>query len=768
MSFALSALPRIAACALAAVLLAPCIAAAQTPSPFSGTPAAIPGIIQAEAFDRGGQGVAYNDTTPTVNDGGQLYRGTEGVDIFGAPEQGNFVVKNFALGEWMTYTVEVAANGRYDFQVRVASKVDTARFHIEIDGNDVTGSVAVPHTSTTTWEAYQWFVVKKRVPLTAGTHVMKIVSDAEWVGLDAFNITASFLGTPFGGTPAAIPGIIQAENFNEGGEGVAYHDTDSRNDGLDAGVQYRTNEAVDLFTSPGSPDYVVKNFATGEWMVYSVNVATSGIYDFKARVATKLDTSRFHIEIDGVNVTGSVAVPHTSTTTWEDYQWIVAKTFVPLEAGTHYLVIASDEQWVGLDAIEVVPGYSGTPHSGTPAAVPGTIQAENFDDGGEGVAYHDTDSRNDGVDAGVQYRTTEAVDLFTSPGAPEPGNYVVKNFNTGEWMAYTINVQTTGQYDLKVRLASKIDTEKLHFEIDGNNVTGTYLVPNTGGWEVYQLHTVKTNLQLTAGTHVLKVVSDEQWPGLDYFQITPSDPGVVEFSCDFENGWVACGFAEQKFNDGQPRATIGSTFSRDGAKAVRLLTKPTDNGVSNSNAAVRDDLSLGSLSDCAPGKEQWWAHSTLFPDDFHPPADGPDEFGVFFDFHHEGPLGGEGQANFVVTMVGNRITFYGFGGATVGHSSRDPGFFRGLSVIDPIQRNHWYDFVYHVKWSPNADGFFRAWVDGKLMVDHHGATLYEGHTCYLKLANYHTQTEQNSAIVHDRVKRGTNPAAVVVPGQTLE
>jgi hypothetical protein len=209
LSFALSALSRIVVCALAAVLLSPSLAVAQTPSPFRGTPSAIPGIIQAEDFDLGGQGVAYNDTTAT-NDGTQ-YR-SEGPDIFSfanpdaPPEPNNFVIKNFALGEWMTYTVQVAANNRYDFQVRVASKVDTARFHIEIDGNDVTGSVAVTHTSTTTWENYQWVLVKRRVPLTAGTHVMKIVSDAEWVGLDAFNITVSNLGTPYGGTPAAIPG----------------------------------------------------------------------------------------------------------------------------------------------------------------------------------------------------------------------------------------------------------------------------------------------------------------------------------------------------------------------------------------------------------------------------------------------------------------------------------------------------------------------------------------------------------------------------------
>ena len=33
------------------------------------------------------------------------------------------------------------------------------------------------------------------------------------------------LRTPFSGTPIALPGTIEAENYDKGGEGVAYHDT---------------------------------------------------------------------------------------------------------------------------------------------------------------------------------------------------------------------------------------------------------------------------------------------------------------------------------------------------------------------------------------------------------------------------------------------------------------------------------------------------------------------------------------------------------------
>src|SRR5262249_9977309 len=39
------------------------------------------------------------------------------------------------------------------------------------------------------------------------------------------HVAAATNPTPFGGLPAVIPGQIEAENFDDGGEGVAYHDS---------------------------------------------------------------------------------------------------------------------------------------------------------------------------------------------------------------------------------------------------------------------------------------------------------------------------------------------------------------------------------------------------------------------------------------------------------------------------------------------------------------------------------------------------------------
>src|SRR5256885_2077037 len=124
------------------------------------------------------------------------------------------------------------------------------------------------------------------------------------------------------------------------------------------------------------------------------------------------------------------------------------------------------------------PGTGGTvptPYTGTPIAVPGSFEAENFDLGGEGVAYHDNTPGNQGG----FYRLTEDVDIIVSTDALGRG-YVVNNFETGEWLAYTINVAASAQYNIEIRASSEMATSAFHAEIDGQNVTGSIVVPNTG------------------------------------------------------------------------------------------------------------------------------------------------------------------------------------------------------------------------------------------------------------------------------------------------
>src|SRR5437762_4552616 len=136
-------------------------------------------------------------------------------------------------------------------------------------------------------------------------------------------------------------------------------------------------------------------------------------------------------------------------------------------------------QSMAASAITQAPGTGTvpTPYTGTPIAVPGSFEAENFDLGGEGVAYHDNTPGNQGG----AYRLTEDVDIVVSSDALG-GVYVVNNFETGEWLAYTINVAASAQYNIEIRASSRVPTTRFHAVIDGPTVTGSIAVPNTTSW----------------------------------------------------------------------------------------------------------------------------------------------------------------------------------------------------------------------------------------------------------------------------------------------
>ena len=573
----------------------------------------------------------------------------------------------------------------------------------------------------------------------------------------AFPFAASAQSTPYFGSPVPVPNTLQAENFDRGGQGVGYYDLTSAN----LGGQYRTSEAVDIIASCDSAvsGYVVNNFQTGEWMNYTINVPVAGTYEIDVRGSSNYGSSAaFHVEVDNVNVTGSV--PFANTGAWCTFAWSPKRT-VALSAGTHVLKLHADSQYINVNTLRVSGPFGSTPYAGTPVVVPATIEAENFDKGGEGVAYHDNVRGN----AGGQYRTSEDVDIIASADSAG-GGYVINNFETGEWLKYTINVPTTGNYDLALRTSSNFSTSKFHIEVDGVNVTGTVAVPYTGNWSTFQWVNGKTSVPLTAGNHVLKVVSDAQYFNLNQLRVTagsasapaaaPSSPSAA-FVCTFANGATDCGFREQAKVPG--RATMVN-IGRDGGTAVRLHTEPGDDSVNGSGTWERNDLILGPSSGyCNEGQDEWWAHSVLFPSDYvFPPGPGA---GIVMDFHHNSS---SGQANFELqTIPGIGLRLRGYGGATI-----NGGQYQAV-IADPygaavgnVARNVWYDFVYHVKWSSGSGGKMEAWLNGRKVMTYNGPTLYTGISCYLKLANYHAAFGQASSVIHDRIVRGTSAAAVAL------
>jgi hypothetical protein len=160
----------------------------------------------------------------------------------------------------------------------------------------------------------------------------------------------------------------------------------------------------------------------------------------------------------------------------------------------------------------VAAGYSQTPagegaFGGTAAEVPGTVQAANYDTGGQGVAYHvnsvngtANSYRSDGVDLEATSDTTDA----TGAGAGDDIGWT----GSGQSFRYTVNAAGAGTYAVSLRVASPAGvTDGLHIaNLAGTNLSGNINIPNTGGFQDWA--TVTANVTLPAGTQTLVVDQD--------------------------------------------------------------------------------------------------------------------------------------------------------------------------------------------------------------------------------------------------------------------
>src|SRR5262249_24865518 len=159
-------------------------------------------------------------------------------------------------------------------------------FHVEFGGVDVTGALTIPNTGG--WQS--WTTVSATVTLPAGAQIMRIVFDSAGSGyvgnLLWVRLTSASVSTPYSGAPMSLPGTIHAETFDNGGEGVAYHDTTPGNSG---GAVCNTDVDIEASTLGG---YDVGWIADGEWLKYSVNVATAGSYTLQFHVASPYATGR--------------------------------------------------------------------------------------------------------------------------------------------------------------------------------------------------------------------------------------------------------------------------------------------------------------------------------------------------------------------------------------------------------------------------------------------------------------------------------------------
>jgi alpha-L-fucosidase 2 len=222
------------------------------------------------------------------------------------------------------------------------------------------------------------------------------------------------------------------------------------------------------------------------------STATQGISDWGIPAnysgETKVATLAYRNEANGGETTYTTyiygyTIPVTSGLTVES---------ITLPANSNVRVLGIQD--------EATSGGEG-PYGGTPAGIPGTVMAENYDTGGAGVGYfvNSVNGTNNG------YRS-DGVDLETA-SAPATGNDIGWT-STGQWFRYTVNVAAAGTYNITFEVAApSAVTDGFHIaNSSGTNLSGSINVPSTGGWQTWT--TVTASVTLPAGQQVLTIYQD--------------------------------------------------------------------------------------------------------------------------------------------------------------------------------------------------------------------------------------------------------------------
>jgi endoglucanase len=164
-----------------------------------------------------------------------------------------------------------------------------------------------------------------------------------------------------------------------------------------------------------------------------------------------------------------------------------------------------------------------------PNKVPGIIQATDFDLGRNGVAYSDVDTANYQVTAGsykawnsgFSYRN-DGVDIQPSSDTDASANgYNIGWTQDGEWMQYTIRVDSSAAYNITLRYATLDNTGKIKFRLDGAALTETVTLASTGGYQTWGNQTI-SNVILYKGTHTFRFLFEKGGANVGYMKFALS------------------------------------------------------------------------------------------------------------------------------------------------------------------------------------------------------------------------------------------------------
>jgi hypothetical protein len=458
-------------------------------TPWRGTAWAVPGVVEAEDFDLGGEGVAYHESDMSGPGGmaGEYRYDDEGnidapyVDIEYQADRDFYDLGSGVAGEWVNYTINVTEEGLYDIRVVTAKINNIAKYSLSLDFVEI-GSYEFPNTGS--WTQFTDNHVVKAVFLPAGEHVFTFTFGGEGttnvLNIDKFIFEKAYLGTAKG--EYTIPGDLQAENFDEGGNGVAYS---SPSGSIETG-------------GSGDATYIVA--PAGGWLKYTFDVPELPFRDFlvSVNVATT-KTEKLTVLLNGREIAKDIDIPSTGSA----FQTIELPDLVKIYQGENVITIQTTGG--NFDKFSLVkPPYAGLPYAGDPYEIPGIIEAEYFDIGGEGISFHDTNTDHSQAKANeVRGWIGDGSEVVQMENNTFEGETIVDIGwnNNEEWLIYTVNILEAATYDISVVTATNNTTYHIYYDLDDVQICDFTVL--TASHATFQKFTLQ-KIALPAGIHYLK------------------------------------------------------------------------------------------------------------------------------------------------------------------------------------------------------------------------------------------------------------------------
>ena len=266
-------------------------------------------------------------------------------------DQGGFYIKSLTFEKYnedktMTCTVSrtpasVVVGEKVTITVTAASKTSTVD-NVKVYDNNLL-------IETLTEAPYK----VEYEPTSAGKHsITAVVTDAEGKSKTSSvaTLTVNPKREPYSGI-ISIPGTIQAENYDKGGEGFSYHDSDTNNEG---DANFRTDSGIDIVK--GNSGRAIGYTANGEWTEYSINVKEAGEYEYTATISNgSSSTGGFTIGIlKGTSTTPTqvAKVSFSGTGGWDTYKTVTGKLTQKLTVGEQRIRFTINPGNCNIDKVE--------------------------------------------------------------------------------------------------------------------------------------------------------------------------------------------------------------------------------------------------------------------------------------------------------------------------------------------------------------------------------------------------------------------------------